>query len=330
MSAWMIRAGRAGVYAEQWIESCIIGISWNLGGLDIAQATRNQIRDAYENTHPAENTGRIAAAVGQIARFAHDMVAGQRIVMYDPATRLYHIGKITGPCVAVEDDDLSYSRTVVWQKTACRDALAPSSRHSLGSISTIFTISDTVMTDLEQAADGAKGTDESTESETPLTAEDETSYSGPDDGIEAIKDRIGQISWEDMEQLVAGLLRAMGYHADVTVRGPDGGRDVVASHDALGLDGSRIVAEVKHRKESMGAPAVRSFIAGLHGDERGLYVSTGGFTKDARIEAMHSSRPIQLIDLDAFVRLYIDVYSRVDDETRAILPLTCIWCPAIR
>ena len=35
-----------------------------------------------------------------------------------------------------------------------------------------------------------------------------------------------------------------------------------------------------------------------------------------------------LIDLDDFVRLYTDVYDRVDEETRALLPLVRIWWPA--
>ncbi|MDO4848944.1 MAG: restriction endonuclease [Coriobacteriia bacterium] len=121
-------------------------------------------------------------------------------------------------------------------------------------------------------------------------------YSLPDDGIEAIKDRVTRLSWSDMETLTAGLLRAMGYHASVTGPGPDGGRDVEASLDALGLEHPLVVAEVKHRKGAMGAPAIRSFMAGLHGDERGLYISTGGFSKDAKVEAMRATRPIRLVD----------------------------------
>lgn len=58
-----------------------------------------------------------------------------------------------------------------------------------------------------------------------------------------IKDRVSQLSWEDMERLAAGMLKAMGYCARVTPKGPDGGCDVIASPDALGLESPRIVAE---------------------------------------------------------------------------------------
>lgn len=145
-----------------------------------------------------------------------------------------------------------------------------------------------------------------------------------DNGIELIKERGIQLDWEDMERLVAGLLKAVGYCARAVPKGPDGGRDVVASPDALGLESPRIVAEVKHRKGAMGAPAVRSFVGGLRMGDRGLYVSTGGFTKEARYEADRANVPIRPLDLDAFVCHYVEVYDRADDDTRSILPLTRI------
>lgn len=136
------------------------------------------------------------------------------------------------------------------------------------------------------------------------------------------------LGWDEMEELTAGLLRSMGYHARVMPTGPDGGRDVVASPDALGLESPRIVAEVKHRKGAMGTPAIRSFIGGLRAADRGLYVSTGGFTREARYEADRSNVPVRLLDLDGFVRLYVESYERADEDTRALLPLVRIWWPA--
>ncbi|WP_349679944.1 restriction endonuclease, partial [Bifidobacterium sp. UBA6881] len=85
-------------------------------------------------------------------------------------------------------------------------------------------------------------------------------------------------------------------------------------------DGIRIIrVEIKHHKGSMEAPAMRSFIGGLRAGDRGLYVSTGGFTKEARYEADRANVPIRLLDLDGFVRHYVDVYDKTDEETRDIL-----------
>lgn len=324
MGAWMIRAGRGGAYAADWLARGVIGIGWDFGGADIAAMDREQIRAAYVSAHPAESRQRVAANVGQVYRFAHSMGRGSEVVMYDPAERLYHIGTVEGPCTAADEpEDVTYTRRVRWGKTAPRDVLAPSSKNSLGGIQTIFAVSDEVMADLDAAA-GRKPSLASDEPEDDAANDEETLAATYDNGIELIKDRVNQLDWEDMERLVAGLLRAMGY----CPKGPDGGRDVVASPDALGLESPRIVAEVKHRKGAMGAPAVRSFIGGLRAGDRGLYVSTGGFTKEARYEADRANVPVRLLDLDAFVRHYVEVYDRVDDDTRSILPLTRIWWPA--
>lgn len=327
----MIRAGRGGVYASDWLEHGVIGIGWDFDGADIAAMNREQIRAAYGLSHPGDSKGKVAAGVGQVYRFAHDMTTDSTVVMYDPESRLYHLGVITGPCVAVCDmDGVTYTRDVKWGETAPRDVLAPSSKNSLGGIQTIFAVSDEVMADLTNAArdKSVVASNDPAIDDNDATNDEETLAATYDNGIELIKDRVNQLDWEDMERLVAGLLKAMGYCARVMPKGPDGGRDVVASPDALGLESPRIVAEVKHRKGAMGAPAVRAFIGGLRAGDRGLYVSTGGFTKEARYEADRANIPVRLLDLDAFVRHYVEIYDKTDDDTRSILPLTRIWWPA--
>lgn len=331
MGAWMIRAGRGGVYASDWLEHGVIGIGWDFDGADIAAMNREQIRAAYGLSHPGDSKGKVAAGVGQVYRFAHDMTTDSTVVMYDPESRLYHLGVITGPCVAVCDmDGVTYTRDVKWGETAPRDVLSPFSKNSLGGIQTIFAVSDEVMADLTNAArdKSVVASNDPAIDDNDATNDEETLAATYDNGIELIKDRVNQLDWEDMERLVAGLLKAMGYCARVMPKGPDGGRDVVASPDALGLESPRIVAEVKHRKGAMGAPAVRAFIGGLRAGDRGLYVSTGGFTKEARYEADRANIPVRLLDLDAFVRHYVEIYDKTDDDTRSILPLTRIWWPA--
>ena len=304
----MIRAGRGGVYAADWLERGVIGIGWDFGGANIAAMDRDAIKTAYAAAHPSESKRKVAASAGQVYRFAHSMVQDSTIVMYDPAERLYHIGTINGPCEPIaEPEAMTYARSVKWDKTAPRDALTPASKNSLGGIQTIFSVSDEVMADLERASSKPACTlDASEASDDDTAADDETSTATYDNGIELIKDRVNQLEWEDMERLVACMLKAMGYCPRISPKGPDGGRDVIAYRPiSLGLESPRIIAEVKHRKGPMGAPAIRSFIAGLRPGDRGLYVSTGGFTKEARYEADRAYVPIRLLDLDSFVRNYI-------------------------
>ncbi|MGB7102387.1 MAG: restriction endonuclease [Xanthobacteraceae bacterium] len=146
---------------------------------------------------------------------------------------------------------------------------------------------------------------------------------------EFIKDKIVSLDWEEMQQLIAGLLRAMGYKTRISPQGSDRGKDIVASPDGLGLEQPRIVVEVKHRNnESMGSQHIRGFLGGRHKDDRGLYVSTGGFSKDAKYEADRASIPLTLIDIDDLVELVIEYYEKLDLATRTLLPLTKIYWPS--
>lgn len=49
----MIRAGRGGAYAADWLERGVIGIGWDFGGADIAAMDREKIRAAYAVAHPS-------------------------------------------------------------------------------------------------------------------------------------------------------------------------------------------------------------------------------------------------------------------------------------
>lgn len=153
MDAWLIRAGRGGAHAADWIRNGIVGIGWDFAGADIAAMSREQIEAAYASAHPEDSKQKVAANVGQVVRFAHAIAPGDTVVMYDPAVRLYHIGTVDGPCQPVTDaGDVTYACAVTWTKTAPRDALARASKNSLGSIQTLFAISKEVMADLEAAA----------------------------------------------------------------------------------------------------------------------------------------------------------------------------------
>ena len=130
-----------------------------------------------------------------------------------------------------------------------------------------------------------------------------------------------------LQDLVAALLRAMGYHVAWTAPpGPDRGIDIVAYQDPLGTTNPRIKVQVKRRAGRIAADELRSFMAVLGQDEVGLYVSTGGFTTDAEFEARgQERRSVTLIDMKKLVELWIEHYDHVDEEERVLLPLKPIY-----
>jgi restriction system protein len=71
----------------------------------------------------------------------------------------------------------------------------------------------------------------------------------------------------------------------------------------------------------MGSQDLRSFIAALRPRHKGLYVSTGGFTKEARYEADRANNQVSLIDSDELVNLIINYYDNV-----IIIPIEKRYC----
>jgi restriction system protein len=127
---------------------------------------------------------------------------------------------------------------------------------------------------------------------------------------------------------VGGILRAMGYKIRFTSRGSDLGSDILASPDGLGLEEPRIKVEVKKRTiEKIGAPDIRNFIGGLRGVEKGIFVTTSGFSKEARYEAERANFALTLIDSDLLVELIVENYESLTPETKALIPLRKIYWP---
>jgi restriction system protein len=84
----------------------------------------------------------------------------------------------------------------------------------------------------------------------------------------------------------------------------------------------------KHRKNTViGAPEVRSFLGALRAGDRGIYLSTGGFTREARYESDRANVPVSLMDLDDLARLIETHYEAFDTEGRGLLPLTKVYWP---
>ncbi len=77
----------------------------------------------------------------------------------------------------------------------------------------------------------------------------------------------------------------------------------------------------------MGASQIRSFTGGLRQGHKGIYVSTGGFTKEAKYEAERSKEPVTLIVLDDLVDLITQYYDNFDSEVKSLVPLVKIYWP---
>lgn len=131
----------------------------------------------------------------------------------------------------------------------------------------------------------------------------------------------------DFQELVADLLKGMGYHvAWVAPPGKDGGLDILAFQDPIGARPPRIKVQVKRQQSSVNVEGMRSFIAILNDEDVGLFVNIGGFTRDAQDAARHqANRRVTLIDLERLFDLWVEHYDHLSDAARRRMPLKPIW-----
>lgn len=138
-----------------------------------------------------------------------------------------------------------------------------------------------------------------------------------------IEEHLRQMPPYDFQELVAALLRAMGYHVTwIAPPGKDGGIDIVAHNDPLGTQDPQIKVQVKRRADKVNVDALRSFMALLGSHDVGIFVSVAGFTSDAEAEARSQrDRRVTLVHAERLVDLWIEHYGKIAESSLRLLPL---------
>jgi restriction system protein len=179
----------------------------------------------------------------------------------------------------------------------------------------------------EDEAPAAPSGEASIEEEVEARSAEQTIEEAEEQAWSEIEEYLLRMNPYDFQELVAALLRGMGYHVSwIAPPGKDGGVDILASSDPLGTKAPRIKVQVKRYGSRVPADGLRSFMALLGQGDVGLFVSTGGFTKDAEEEARRQTdRRITLIDLERLFDLWVEHYDKLSDEARRRMPLKPIY-----
>jgi restriction system protein len=145
-----------------------------------------------------------------------------------------------------------------------------------------------------------------------------------DQAKEEIAEFVQAMKEYDFQDLVAALLRGMGYHTPFVAQkgASDGGIDVLAYNDPFGGREPRFKVQVKHHEKPVGEKDVRDLTAVLstQGDV-GLFVSSSGFTEPARKFARHAAKHVELVDLNRLIDLWEQYYDKLNEEDKQWLPL---------
>ena len=146
-----------------------------------------------------------------------------------------------------------------------------------------------------------KASQETTDPSDPAASVDES----PEEVL-AWREKLHHILIEEMspdafERLTQRMLRESGFvHVEVTGRTGDGGIDGKGIARINGLMSFHIAFQCKKYKGPVGAPEIRNFRGAIVGRaDRGMFITTGSFTKAAIEEANRDgAAPIDLVDGD--------------------------------
>ncbi len=145
---------------------------------------------------------------------------------------------------------------------------------------------------------------------------------------EGIREFVSSKNPYEFQDLVAILLKSMGYHiSHISPKGKDGGIDIIAYTDPLGVKPPRIIVQVKHRPESKISSDDIQKLAGTmkRSSDVGIFVTSGEFSSYSINEARTMDKHIELIDFERFLTLWQQYYNKMSDDEKNKLPLHPIY-----
>ena len=310
-----------------------------IGYADLGDAsrftTRDEMRAAVAQTWQEWSPKSVSSRYGQIFRFVHEMKIGDPVIFPIPGTREIAIGKITGDYRWEQEDTqlvekgLTNLRSVEWLKTVPRIAFSQTALHSFGTLLTISTNDnlDEVNTVLDQPP-----TEEQERDEVEVTpaADEDTDVDQYETARQETEDYLLK-AWlntaQQFEHVVAAVLRAIGYTAQVTPGSGDHGVDVIAHPDVLGVKKPYIKVQVKSGSGTTNEATIRELKGGLGDGEQGIVIALGGFTVGAK-NFVRNDPNLTLFDGPQFVHLFLDHYNALAPEWRAKYPLKQVFVPS--
>lgn len=315
-----------------------ISIGWDrVGNLRQIGDDRGTIKTLLSEQYPAGKAGSYPVQAGVLVRFAFDIEVGDIVIAPHKADSTINIGVIEGDYYFDADAPTHrHRRPVRWQRIGIpRSEFTTSALYEIGSAVTLFRVkrhdvefrtyletgSAEAVTAVAEAEANADDMDVAVDSATEEPNPSRLMESTADFIINMLKI---DVSHRGFEHFVADLLTAMGYRTRVLPYSRDGGIDIVAHRDPLGLEPPLIKVQCKHTDRTMGRPEVQQLIGTLSAGEVGLFVSLGSYSADA--QALDRTRgDLRLIGRNEIVEWILDHYDLLPAHWRSRLPLRKVF-----
>ncbi|HEY8502259.1 MAG TPA: restriction endonuclease [Solirubrobacterales bacterium] len=324
--------------AHELVTERCIAVGWpDAGDLTDLPEDREVFKGRLREAFPDRSEAWVANAAGQLLRFRHVMEVGELLVYSRKSDRTINIARITG--------DYAYEpgvwgrypnrRTVEWLKTEIpRDRFTSGCLYEIGAALSVFTIKEhrqeiLAMLNRAPSEEGVEGAAaEPTIPELEPVSEDE-----PD--VERISELTGDFILKEFNTTLKGhefakfcgwLFEALGYSARVSPPGADGGVDIVATRDPLGVERPLLKVQCKSGSGPIGSSEVQALNGTLADAELGVFIAVGGYTNPARHAAAGMPK-MRLIGPEELLELILTHYPQLPDEAKQAIPLRRVWMP---
>lgn len=317
------------------VEEGFISIGWEeIPDLRTIGDDRARIKTAVQHAYPSAKAGAIPVWAGVLLRFAFEMHVGDVVVAPYRADSTLNFGVVEGPYeYHPEVKRHPHRRRVKWLQTGVARGLFPQAAlWEIGSAVTLFQVKkhrdvfDTFLgAPTEEPISTTSPSQAGSTGSSEIAAEDEPSADRIDQHTRdfIVRALLKDLSHEEFEHFTADLLRALGYQARVTPFNADGGVDVIAHKDALGLEPPIIKVQCKHTTGTQSRPDVQRLIGTLSTGEVGLFVTLGTYSKDA-VDLERERQKLRLFTGADITSLTLQHYARLPSKWRGLIPLRAV------
>ncbi|SJM47958.1 putative restriction endonuclease [Actinomycetales bacterium JB111] len=329
-------------FTTELIDGGFISVGWDrLGDLREIGLTRDSLKHALSDAYPEDKPQAIAGRAGVLLRFAAEMTVGDLIVAPYRPNGTINLGVVTGPYYFDGNAPTHrHRRRVRWEKLGIsRTVFTQSALHEIGSLLAVFGIR---RNDGEfQAAVSVKDETQVERAVSEVARPAVSDVGAASSGADAVEDadaegRASQVERQtrdfvlktlknelthrEFEEFTASLLQAMGYEARATDYSHDGGVDVVAHRDPLGVEPPVLKIQCKHMTGTIGAPEVQQLIGTQGTGELCVFVTLGGYSRDA-LSIERQRQGLRLLHGEDLIDLVLRHYDRLDQRWRSRIPL---------
>lgn len=315
-------------YGQELIDSRLVSIAWPyVGDLRKIGDDQARLRAHLASFYPHKKPLAHASWAGTLRRFAFEANVGDVVVFPNKQDRTLNFCRITGDYEYRPDRAKQpHCRSVEWLKTgAARTLFTQSALNEIGSALTMFAVKRHT-SEFMRYIQATTEEDFTPNVPSPVT-DDDTHLAVPSADLvdQHTRDFVAdvlltELTHEDFEHFTADLLRCMGYQAQVTQYAHDGGVDVIAHKDLLGVEPPLIKVQCKHTALTQGRPAVQQLVGTLDVNEAGLFFTLGNFSADA-VNVERARHNVRLYPGTMVVDLTLRHYHDLPSTWRNKLPL---------